>query len=88
MAVRLSPPKATHLHIHTHVTDRHTHTQTLTHTHTHQSAAANFAVYLAGLILQTNMGSMCVQLAALLAPNQDIAFVIAAGRSCWMMFLP
>jgi len=25
------------------------------------------------------MGSMCVQLAALLAPNQDIAFVLAAG---------
>ncbi|TFJ85277.1 hypothetical protein NSK_003700 [Nannochloropsis salina CCMP1776] len=39
----------------------------------------NFLVYLTGLILQTNMGSMCVQLAALLAPNQDIAFVLAAG---------
>ncbi|GAB5035572.1 abc transporter g family protein [Nannochloropsis oceanica] len=28
---------------------------------------------------ETNMGSMCVQLSALLAPNQDIAFVLAAG---------
>lgn len=34
---------------------------------------------MAGLILQTNMGSMCVQFAALIAPNQDIAFVLAAG---------
>lgn len=56
-------------------------------------------MYLAGLILQTNMGSMCVQFAALIAPNQDIAFVLAAGasrvpmgRSVWMdgtaMYVP
>lgn len=36
-------------------------------------------VYMAGLVLQTNMGSMCVQFSALIAPNQDIAFVLAAG---------
>lgn len=40
-------------------------------------------MYLAGLVLQTNMGSMCVQFAALIAPNQDIAFVLAAGALCF-----
>jgi hypothetical protein len=44
-------------------------------------------VYLAGLVLQTNMGSMCVQFSALIAPNQDIAFVLAAGACVCLVVL-
>jgi len=39
----------------------------------------NLLVYVAIVVLQTNVGSIILQTSALIAPNQDIAFALAAG---------
>jgi hypothetical protein len=43
------------------------------------SVLTNFAAYLAAIVVQTNTGSMILMLCALLSPNQDMAFTLAAG---------
>jgi hypothetical protein len=43
------------------------------------SVAKHFGTFLLIMIVQTNVGSMILQFCALLAPNQDIAFALAAG---------
>jgi hypothetical protein len=44
------------------------------------SRLGNFATYAGIVMVQANVGSIVVQFSALIAPNQDVAFCIAAGR--------
>jgi hypothetical protein len=46
------------------------------------SRLGHFATYAAIIMLQANLGSMVVQFCALIAPNQDIGFCLAAGTQC------
>jgi len=46
---------------------------------TEYNPTLNLIIYCAIVILQTNIGSIVLQTSALIAPNQDIAFALAAG---------